>query len=135
MKNRPRILVADCHEHYLIATEQLLENAGFDTTTAWTGRDVIRLLDSFAFDMLLLNEYLPDGDAEHLLRVIRRRGVGTPCVVIQPSAPPMLASGSFRGLGVVALVCKYSTDELLDRLHDHFAPVSADSAVDRAIPA
>lgn len=33
------MLIADCHEEVLIALERLLENAGFDTTTAWIGRD------------------------------------------------------------------------------------------------
>ena len=135
MRYRPRILIADCHEDVLIALEHQLEDAGFDTTTAWTGRDAIRLLDLFAFDVVLLNEYLPDGNAEDLLRAVRRRGIGTPCMIMQPSAPPMLDPARFRGLGVVALICKHSPDELMDRLHGHLAIAPGGHAHDRAIPA
>jgi hypothetical protein len=35
---RKRILLADCHEDVLINLEKLLEDAGFETTTAWTAR-------------------------------------------------------------------------------------------------
>lgn len=135
MKYRPRILIADCHEDVLIALEHLLEDAGFDTTTAWTGRDAIGLLDSFAFDVFLLNEYLPDGNAEDLLRAIRRRGIGTPCMIMQPSAPTMLDSARFRGLGVTDLISKHSPDDMLDRLHGHLAVAPGGHTHDRAIPA
>ena len=135
MKYRPRILIADCHEDVLIALEYMLENAGYDTTTAWTGRDVIKLLDRFAFDVILLNEYLPDGDAEKLLRAIRRRGIATPSMIMQPSAPPMLDPTRFRALGVVAIVCKHSPDDLLDRLHVHVAVAQHRRTHDLAVPA
>ena len=42
---RKKILVADCHEDVLIVLERLLEDAGFDTTTVWTARDLLRLVD------------------------------------------------------------------------------------------
>ena len=135
MNYRPRILIADCHEDVLIELERLLEDAGFDTTTAWTGRDVIALLDALSFDVFLVNEYLPDGNAEDLLRAIRRRGIGTPCMIMQPSAPNMLDGARFRGLGVTALVCKYSPDEVLDRLHSYLTVAPGGRVHDRAIPA
>jgi CheY-like chemotaxis protein len=49
MKAQRKILVADCHEDVLIVLEKLLEHAGFDTTTVWTARDALNLVDSLAF--------------------------------------------------------------------------------------
>ena len=58
--SRKKILVADCHEDVLIILERLLEDAGFDTTTVWTAKEALTLLDSHAFDLVLVNKYLPD---------------------------------------------------------------------------
>ncbi len=44
--SRKKVLVADCHEEVLIALEKMLEDAGFDTTTVWTARDALKLVDS-----------------------------------------------------------------------------------------
>jgi DNA-binding response OmpR family regulator len=125
MNNRVRVLIADCHEDSLMGIEHLLENEGFDTTTAWTGKDAFRILDGYAFDLIILNEYLPDGNAETLLRAVRRRGVGTPCLIMQPSAPPMLDAACFRGLGVVDVVCKHSFGDLVGRVRAHVKPTPA----------
>ena len=84
---RKRILVADCHEEVLIVLEKLLEDTGFDTTTVWTAQEALRLVESQAFDLALINEYLPDAECEELLRAFRERGAQVPCIVMQPSAP------------------------------------------------
>lgn len=51
---RKKILIADCHEEVLIALEKMLEDAGFDTTTAWTARETLALVDSQVFDLVLV---------------------------------------------------------------------------------
>jgi CheY-like chemotaxis protein len=55
----------DCDEDILISLEHLLEDEGFDTTTAWTGLDALKALHGKAFDLILMSEYLPDMDAEN----------------------------------------------------------------------
>jgi DNA-binding response OmpR family regulator len=131
---RPKILIVDCHEDVLIALENLFENNGFDTTTAWTAGDAMRLLDLVAFDLVLLNEYLSEGPAEEVLRAMRRRGIGTPCMILQPSAPPMLDSRSFRSLGVVGIACKHQAVELLEKVRDHLDSVRLRRELER-VPA
>ena len=71
--NRRKLLVADCHDDHLIILEKLLEDAGFDTSTVWTGRDAQRLLDLQVFDLVLMNKYLPDAECEELLNELRKR--------------------------------------------------------------
>ena len=105
--SRKRILVADCHEDVLIVLERLLEDAGFDTTTVWTAEEALKLADSHAFDLVLVNEYLPDADCEDVLRALQKRARQIPCIVMQPSAPECVDFTRFEALGAKDIVCKH----------------------------
>lgn len=111
---RKKVLVADCHEEVLIVLEKMLEDAGFDTTTVWTAGDALKLLDSQAFDLILVNEYLPDAECEDLLKALRRRGARMPCIVMQPSAPGITDFTGLRALGARNLVCKYAYRHIVE---------------------
>lgn len=103
---RKRVLVADCHEEVLIVLEKMLEDAGFDTTTVWTAQQALQLVESQVFDLVLINEYLPDAECEDLLRVFRKRGAHVPCIVMQPSAPEITDIRGLQDLGARDVVCK-----------------------------
>jgi DNA-binding response OmpR family regulator len=111
---RKKVLVADCHEEILIALEKILEEAGFDTTTVWTAKDALRLLDSQVFDLLLINEYLPDAECEDLLKALRKRGAQMPCVVMQPSAPEITNLADLQSLGARDVVCKHAYRQIVE---------------------
>jgi CheY-like chemotaxis protein len=104
---RKRILIADCHEDVLIILEKLLEDAGFDTTTVWTAKEALKLADSHAFDLVLVNEYLPDAECEDVLTALQKRGRQIPCIVMQPSAPEFVDFTRFEALGAQDIVCKH----------------------------
>jgi two-component system, OmpR family, response regulator VanR len=104
--SRKRILVADCHEDVLIILEKLLEDAGFDTTTVWTATEALKLVESCTFDLVLVNEYLPDAECEDVLKALRKRGVQTPCIVMQPGAPEIVDVTRFGALGARDIVPK-----------------------------
>ena len=106
-QSRKRILVADGHEDVLIILERLLEDAGFDTTTVWTAKEALKLLDSQAFDLVLVNEYLPDAECDEVLTALRKRPVHTPCIVMQPSPPEIIDLTRFEALGAKDIVCKH----------------------------
>ena len=57
---RPRILIIDDDENVLIALERLLEGAGYCTATAWSGKEALDTLQKSEFDLLLVDEHLPD---------------------------------------------------------------------------
>jgi DNA-binding response OmpR family regulator len=111
---RKKVLIADCHEDVLIALEKMLEEEGFDTRTVWTARDALRLLDSEAFDLVLVNEYLPDAECEDVLKAVRRTGRRTPCIVMQPSAPEITDSSNLASLGATDVVCKYAYRQVVE---------------------
>jgi len=111
---RKKVLVADCHEEVLIALEKILEDAGFDTTTVWTARDALKLVDSQVFDLVLVNEYLPDAECEDVLKALRKRGGQMPCIVMQPSAPEITDFTSLQALGARDIVCKYAYRHIVE---------------------
>ena len=111
---RKRVLVADCHEDVLIVLERLLEDAGFDTTTVWTAKEAVKLVDSHSFDLVLVNEYLPDAECEEVLSALRKRGVTTPCIVMQPNAPEIVDFTRFEALGAKDIVCKHCFRQIVE---------------------
>lgn len=112
--SRKRILVADCHEDVLIILERLLEDAGFDTTTVWTATEALKLVDSNAFDLVLVNEYLPDAECEEVLTALRKRAGQTPCIVMQPAAPRIVDFTRFEALGAKDIVGKRCFRRILE---------------------
>ena len=115
---RAKILVADCHEDALIVLERLLEDAGFDTTTVWTAKDALKLVDSNAFDLVLVNEYLPDAECEDVLKALHKRSVSVPCIVMQPSAPEIRDFTQLEALGARDVVCKYAHRHLVEAVSE-----------------
>ncbi len=120
---RKRVLVADCHEDVLITLEKMLEDAGFDTTTVWTAKDALKCLQSQAFDLILVNEYLPDACAEDLLSALSARRAAPPCFVMHPGASNIMEAGNFRIMGAAGLVSKNNHPALLDTVRDFFNSV------------
>ena len=111
---RKKVLVADRHEEVLIALEKMLEDAGFDTTTAWTARETLALVDSQVFDLVLVNEYLPDPECEDLLKALQKRGAQIPCIVMQPSAPAITDLAALQALGTHHVVCKHAYRQIVE---------------------
>jgi len=120
-KTRKRVLLADCHEEVLIALQKMLEDAGFDTTTAWTTRDVLDLLQSKIFDLVIVNEYLPDGECEALLRVLEKTPRKVPCIVMQPSSPEITNVKMLQRLGAREIICKYEYERIVEVVKRYLA--------------
>ncbi len=132
MTHHPRILIVDCHEDVLLALERAFEDAGFQTEIVWSVAEAVPLLERVAFDLLLLNDYLNEGTAEAVLRALRRRGIGTPCLLLQPSAPPMLDLQSFRALGVIGVASKHDYRELLQHVRGYLQAAGRKRELQRA---
>ena len=73
----------DHHENVLITIKRLLEEASYDTTAAQSGMKALQLLRQGAFDLVLLDDHLPDVSGEEIMREVRSAGAGTPVVVAQ----------------------------------------------------
>ena len=69
-----RVLIVDHDENVLIALKRLLEEASYDTTTAQSGMKALQLLRQRAFDLVLLDDHLPDVSGEEVVRHVKSAG-------------------------------------------------------------
>lgn len=84
---RKTVLIVHSNEDVLLRLEWMLENAGFDTTTAWSGHEALRQLISQRFDLLLISDYLPDLEWQ-LVRHASLNGTRPPqCLLMKPYVP------------------------------------------------
>ncbi len=116
---RKRVLLADCHEEAVTTLQNMLENAGFETTAVWTAKQALELLECQHFDLMLLNEYLPDAECEDLLRKLHKQGTLIPCIVMQPSAPEITNCAHLEALGVREIVYKHEYRTLVNVVSEH----------------
>lgn len=120
MARKKRILIADCYVEVLLALGRMLENAGFDTTTAWTGREALSLIQSQTFDLVLVSKYLPDTECADILKTLQT-GASTPCIVMQPSTPGSAELDALRAAGACDVVCKYAYYQIVELVTDWLA--------------
>lgn len=59
-QHRNKVLIVDNNQCALDAFKQVFARVGFDTRTTWSGREALELLGSQEFDVLLVDDYLPD---------------------------------------------------------------------------
>ena len=111
-QRRKRILIADLDPEILIAIEKALEDEGYDTSTAWTGRDVLRLAQAQAFDLFLLGDHLPDTECDDILEALRQSATRVPCIVMQPGCAAT-ENASVRLQGVCEVVDKYEYSSIV----------------------
>src|ERR1051326_988150 len=114
MANRTRVLIVDQDEHVLIGLEGILEEAGYNTATAW-GKDEACRLAGVPFDVLLIDQFLGKLDSDHLIRELQQ---------LQPEAILVLKyNQKSADLSDVAhpAVCKWEHDQLKARLLSYSA--------------
>ena len=95
----------------------LAEQGGFQVSTAGTAKQVNWLLDgaSAPYDILVLDERLPDGEGADVCTGLRQRGNWVPVIMLSGSAQEAYAVRSFdagaddhlaRGVSVAELVAR-----------------------------
>ena len=100
------VLIVDNDDRVLWAFQEHLENAGFNTESTWSGHEALVLLGSGKFDVLLVDEYLPDIHAHDFLKRVGRLS-NQPSIVVMHSAEPKPADvQSYAALDVSELVDK-----------------------------
>jgi len=111
-EGRKRVLIVDNNERVLRILEELLENEGFDTRTTWSGHEALELLRSQEFDVLLVDDYLPDLHSGDFLNRIGRLPIQPWVVVMQASTPTASHLQHYIWLGASAVVRKHHLAEV-----------------------
>jgi CheY-like chemotaxis protein len=100
------VLIVDNDDRILCKFQQLLEDTGFNTTATWSGHEALGLLRSGVFDVLLVDDYLPDLHSHNFLERVHRLPIQPSIVVMhnEPAKPDDLQC--YETLGVAQLVDK-----------------------------
>ncbi|MEZ4599709.1 MAG: response regulator transcription factor [Syntrophotaleaceae bacterium] len=77
-----RILVAEDDPHILQGLVDLLNNEGYQVTTAENGNRTLQLLDEQTFDLLLLDVMMPGKSGFDVCREVRRRGCALAIIML-----------------------------------------------------
>jgi len=124
---KKRILVIDDDEHVLISLEGLLETEGYETRTAWSGKEGLELLRSQKFDLVLLDDYLWDIEHEEILKEIQRMEI-QPLVILTESAPLPEARRRYTDLGACATIGKWApSDEIVAEIRKCFTKAAIET--------
>jgi CheY-like chemotaxis protein len=88
MRGDPKanVLIVDNDDRMLWKYQEMLENAGFRTCATWSGHEALGLLRSGGFDVLLVDDYLPDLHSHDFLERVNRLSI-QPAVVVMHSSP------------------------------------------------
>lgn len=100
------VLLVDNDDRVLGKYQQLLEDAGFNTTATWSGYEALGLLRSGVFDVLLVDDYLPDLHSHNFLEQVNRLPIQPSIVVMHSEMPKPDALHCYESLGVAQLVDK-----------------------------
>jgi CheY-like chemotaxis protein len=111
-ERRKKILIVDNSERILRTFQSVLVNADFDTHTTWSGREALALLKSQEFDLLLVDDYLPDLHSNDFLSQVGKLPVQPWIVVMQASAPTTNDLRRYASLGAFSVVRKHHIAEV-----------------------
>ncbi len=114
---KKHILIADSDEQTLIELEQLLEDEGFETTTAWSTSETVNLLGQKEFDLLLVADHPPEVNCEAVLRLKRAKGAKVPLVVLETSPRHPFAEPYLVTLGADQFVQKWRKGDVRSVVH------------------
>jgi len=107
-----KILIVDNNDQVLLTLQRVLENEGFDTRTTSSGREALGLLKSQEFDVLLLDDYLPDLHHSDFLSQVGKLPVQPWIVVMQASTPTTKDLRQYASLGAIYVVRKHHIAEV-----------------------
>ncbi len=124
---KKRILVIDDDEQALISLECLLENEGYETTTAWSGQEGLALLRSNVFDLVLLDDYLRDIEHEEIFGEVRAMAA-QPLIILTESSLKPEARRYFINLGATGIVRKWAPcEEIAEEIRKCFSKTALES--------
>lgn len=117
-----RILVVDDEPHIVLLLRAYLERSGYEVEEAFTGNEAIDLMTSNAYDLVLLDFFLPDRIGIDICRNMRlhNRLKNTPIIVV--TAFSNREPADFLADGASDVLFKPVTQEDLIRKVQHFLP-------------
>jgi CheY-like chemotaxis protein len=111
-RRKKRILILDNDECIVATFKKVLERAGFDTGITSRGHEALGFLGSRKFDVLLVDDDLPDLHLGDFLHRLGRLPIQPGIIVMQASMPTPMELRHYISLGAFAVVPKHHLAEV-----------------------
>ncbi len=112
----PSILVVDDDEQVRRLLQRVIETAGYTPVEAERGRDAIEILEDGEIDLMLLDINLRVGSGIEVLRILRRRQIEVPTIIISGYVS-MGVTEQLMELGVDNIMAKpFRTDRIVEEI-------------------
>lgn len=111
-ESKKRVLIVDNNEKVLFTLQRVLENSGFDIYATWSGCEALDLLKTQDFQVLVVDDYLPDLHSSDFLSRVARLPIQPWVVVMQSSTPTKGDVQHYALLGAMTVVRKHQPDEV-----------------------
>jgi DNA-binding response OmpR family regulator len=114
-----RILVVDDDDNILGLERMILEQKGFDVTTAGGGEEALECLAKAAFDLVLLDVMMPDMDGFTLCRRIKEdaRHSNVPVIFLTAKGGGEALAEGFESGAVMYINKPFTANKLLTIVH------------------
>ena len=119
-QSRTNMLIVDNDEKIPMTFQQLLENDGFNIVSTWSGHEALSLLRSGRFDVLLVDDYLPDLHAHDFLERVGTLPIQPWVVVMQASTPTSTELQRYERLGAATVLDKRDSGMVCQALYQYF---------------
>lgn len=105
---KKKALILENSHQTLRSLQAMLEEAGFEAFGTWSGHEALELLKSGTFDVLLVDDYLPDLYVGDFLERVGRLPVQPWIVVMHGSKPKPGKLRHYEALGACVVVDKHN---------------------------
>jgi DNA-binding response OmpR family regulator len=109
-----RVLVVDDEEALRNMVDDFLTPRGFAVATAFDGNEALSLLESASFDLLLLDERMPNRSGLDTLHTLRDRGISTPVLLMTAYVDNIAHTANVAPAAFIAK--PFDPDELEERI-------------------
>jgi DNA-binding NtrC family response regulator len=117
MEKKKHILIADIDGGLLTRLAIFFEDKGYETTTAWGGREALEQLYTGKFEVVLLSDYLPDVASAQIWHAIGHLP-GKPAIALMQGAQPgPEIAQKYLTLGGHCILRKESPGLIVESLH------------------
>jgi CheY-like chemotaxis protein len=96
------VLIVENDERVLHSLETMVKDEGFQIRTTWSGREALALLQSQSFDLVLVDNHLPDIYCGEFVKQASRHSRSI--VVLQAGRPMPTSLKRYKTLGAASVV-------------------------------
>lgn len=116
VREKKKILIVGSDADLLVDLERMLEDAGFETTTTWNSRHAVSLLETHAFDLMLIGEHPPEVSSIALLKKGRSKPHRVQCIILRSAALHPFETEYLCSLGAQEVTSRWDLKDVMNKV-------------------